>query len=78
MLTLCEPSLIAMGDATRLQLIKIILDLDKDCKGICVGDLTQKTNLSRPAISHHLKILKEAGIVTLRQEGTKKLLSFRF
>ena len=28
------------------------------------------TSLSRPAISHHLKILKEAGIVDIRQEGT--------
>lgn len=31
----------------------------------------KKTHLSRPAVSHHLKILKEAEIVNLRREGTK-------
>ena len=35
-----------------------------------VNEITKRTSLSRPAISHHLKILKEAGIVDIRQEGT--------
>ena len=35
-----------------------------------VNEITGKTSLSRPAISHHLKILKDAGLVNIRQEGT--------
>ncbi len=57
-----------MGDETR-QLILIAL-LESDFNGIRVGEIT-KTHLSRPAVSHHLKILKEAEIVNLRREGTK-------
>ncbi|GEN95933.1 hypothetical protein PET01_19830 [Pediococcus ethanolidurans] len=36
-----------------------------------VGELTTRTHLSRPAVSHHLKILKEAKLVSIRKDGTK-------
>lgn len=39
-------------------------------QGMNVKEITEKTNLSRPAISHHLKILKEAGLIHVRHEGT--------
>ena len=45
--------------------------LESDCNGIRVGEITEKTHLSRPAVSHHLKILKEAGMINMRREGTK-------
>ena len=35
-----------------------------------VAAITAKTRLSRPAISHHLKILKDAGIITSHKKGT--------
>ncbi len=38
--------------------------------GMNVKEITEQTSLSRPAISHHLKILKDAGLVNIRQEGT--------
>lgn len=65
----CRKAISAMGDETR-QLILIAL-LESDFNGIRVGEITKKTHLSRPAVSHHLKILKEAEIVNLRREGTK-------
>lgn len=65
----CRKALSAMGDETR-QLILITL-LESDFSGIRVGEITKKTHLSRPAVSHHLKILKEAEIVNVRREGTK-------
>lgn len=39
-----------------------ILEMMKmgDCRGVRVNEITQKTHLSRPAVSHHLQILKEA------------------
>ncbi|CAI3251434.1 zinc-binding dehydrogenase [Enterococcus cecorum] len=36
-----------------------------------MGAITEKTHLSRPAVSHHIKILKDAGVVEMRKEGTK-------
>ena len=65
----CKNAFIALGDETRQQII--IALLESDSNGIRVGEITEKTNLSRPAVSHHLKILKEAGIINMRREGTK-------
>ena len=62
-------ALIALGDETR-QLIIIAL-LESDHNGIRVGEITEKTQLSRPAVSHHLRILKNVGIINMRREGTK-------
>lgn len=45
-----------------------------ECNGVRVGAITKKTNLSRPAVSHHLGILKDAGLVKMRREGTKKVV----
>lgn len=42
----------------------------KKCTGVRVGEITKKTNLSRPAVSRHLAIMKNAGIVKMRKEGT--------
>lgn len=65
----CRKAFIAIGDETRQHII--IALLESDCHGIRVGEITEKTNLSRPAVSHHIKILKDAGIIGCRREGTK-------
>lgn len=65
----CQKAFTAMGDETR-QLIIIAL-LKSDCQGIRVGEITDRTNLSRPAVSHHIKILMDAGIIGLRRAGTR-------
>ncbi|WP_122647279.1 ArsR/SmtB family transcription factor [Enterococcus mediterraneensis] len=62
--------LIALGDEKRQAIIIQLLE-EKNCGGLQVTSLAETTNLSRPAISHHLKILKEAKIVNYRQEGKK-------
>lgn len=62
--------LTAIGDETR-QIILLVL-MESDCQnGLRVGEITAKTHLSRPAVSHQLRILKDAGIVEMREEGTK-------
>jgi ArsR family transcriptional regulator len=38
---------------------------------VCVCDLTADFDLSQPTVSHHLKVLREAGIVESRHEGTR-------
>jgi DNA-binding transcriptional ArsR family regulator len=56
---------IALGDENRQ---KILMLLGKG-KRICVNDITNESHLSRPAISHHLKVLKEAGILKCDKVG---------
>lgn len=71
----CARMLTAIGDETRLHLIMEMLRIGR-CSGVRVGEITTRTNLSRPAVSHHLKIMKEAGLVKVRKEGTKNYYYF--
>ena len=64
----CHKTLSAMGDETRQHIIHELMRMDYH--GSRVPDITERTNLSRPAVSHHLQILKDAGIVKMRKEGT--------
>jgi Predicted transcriptional regulators len=58
----------ALGDPTRLRLISIVAA----CEGqeACVCDLTEPVGLSQPTVSHHLKILMDAGYLTRSKRGT--------
>ena len=47
-------------------------------KGLSVKEITNTTKLSRPAISHHLKILKNAGLVDSMQTGTSNIYYITF
>ena len=65
-----QPLLTVIGDETR-QLILLVLMESNCCKGMRVGEITEKTHLSRPAVSHQIKILKDIGLVKVHSEGTK-------
>jgi ArsR family transcriptional regulator, arsenate/arsenite/antimonite-responsive transcriptional repressor len=57
----------ALGDPTRVRLLSIIgAHADGEA---CVCDLTEPVALSQPTVSHHLKLLVEAGLVTREQRG---------
>ena len=71
----CTKILTALGDETRQHLILEMMRFG-NCSGVRVCEITEKTNLSRPAVSHHLQILKNAGIVKMRKEGTKNYYYF--
>lgn len=58
----------AIGHETRQLIIAVLIEAG--CDGLRVGELTARTHLSRPAVSHHLKILKEAGIVDIYKVTT--------
>lgn len=64
----CQKILTAMGDETRQHLLCVMLQ--NPCSGSRAIDLAKQTNLSRPAVSHHMQILKDAGIVKSRKEST--------
>ena len=67
--------LIALGDENRQHLILEMMQM-RSCRGVRVGEITEKTHLSRPAVSHHLQILKDAGIIKMRRESTKNYYYF--
>ncbi len=67
--------LTALGDENRQHLIIEMMQMG-NCSGVRVGDITEKTHLSRPAVSHHLQILKDAGILKVRKEATKNYYYF--
>ena len=79
----CMPLFIALGDEVRLTIIEALTQAtfgpvddgagpenSPGIRGMNVIGITQKTNLSRPAVSHHLKILKDAGLIGVQKEGT--------
>ena len=65
----------ALGDEMRQHLILIMMQ-SGECTGLRVGEIAEKTRLSRPAVSHHLQILKDAGIVKMRREATRNYYYF--
>lgn len=71
----CQKILIALGDETRQHLILEMMKIEQ-CNGVRVGTITEKTHLSRPAVSHHIQILKDVGILKMRREGTKNYYYF--
>ena len=58
----------ALGDPVRLRLASLIASHDGG--EACVCDLTASFDLSGPTISHHLKVLREAGLISGERRGT--------
>ncbi len=56
----------ALGDPIRLQLVDV---LRKHAGKVCVCELVPLFDLSQPTVSHHLKVLREAGIVDSERQG---------
>jgi len=57
----------ALGDPVRLRLLSLIASGGSEA---CVCDLNDAFDLTQPTISHHLKVLREAGLVTSERRGT--------
>ena len=57
----------ALGDPTRVRLLSLIAA--GDAREACVCELTDPVGLSQPTVSHHLKQLVDAGLVTREQRG---------
>ncbi|MDR1939284.1 MAG: ArsR family transcriptional regulator [Clostridiales bacterium] len=65
----CRKLLVALGDETRQAVITTLISAK--CDGMRVGDITERTHLSRPAVSHHLQILLDTEVIGVTHEGTK-------
>lgn len=57
----------ALADPTRLRLLSHIAA--QGCDSVCACDLIEVVDLSQPTVSHHLKKLVEAGLLTREQRG---------
>jgi DNA-binding transcriptional ArsR family regulator len=58
----------ALGDPHRRAIVELLRAGDRS-----VRELAEELPISRPAVSRHLKLLKDAGLVTDRAEGTRRL-----
>jgi DNA-binding transcriptional ArsR family regulator len=63
----------ALGNATRLAIVERLL---RDGE-LAAGDLVADGEMSAPAMSHHFKVLRDAGIVTQRVDAQRRLYSVR-
>src|SRR5579863_4011985 len=64
----CKPLFFAMGDETRQRIIVLL----EKVESLNVTQLAKRLPLSRPAISHHLGVLRQAGLVGVRRQGTER------
>lgn len=58
----------ALGDPVRLQLLNALIRAPEG--QVCACDLVEPTGKSQPTVSHHLKVLREAGLVSATRSGT--------
>jgi DNA-binding transcriptional ArsR family regulator len=58
----------ALGDPRRLAIVTSLAERPR-----AVGELADELPISRPAVSQHLKVLKDAGLVSDRAEGTRRV-----
>ena len=57
-----------LADPTRRQIIELLAERDRSA-----GDLVAAFTVSQPAISRHLRVLREAGLVAVRGEGQRRI-----
>lgn len=65
-------ALTALGDPTRQAIVEMLA-----ARARAVGELAGELPVSRPAVSQHLKVLKDAGLVVDRAEGTRRIYQLK-
>src|ERR671918_3199383 len=63
--------LAALADPVRLSIVRQLSAIDD----VCTCDFSECCTVSQPTISHHLKVLREAGVVTSKRQGTNIVYS---
>jgi ArsR family transcriptional regulator len=58
----------ALGDPVRLRLLSLLLTAEEG--RVCACDLVDPLRRSQPTVSHHLKVLRDAGLVSAERRGT--------
>lgn len=60
----------AIADETRQKIMNLVC-----CASLSVAEIVEKLDVSQPTVSHHLAILREAGLVDVREEGKQTFYS---
>jgi len=60
----------AISDETRQKIMKLVC-----CTSLSVNEIVDKLDVSQPTVSHHLAILRDAGLVSIREEGKQTFYS---
>ena len=63
--------LAALADPARLSIVRQLAEID----GVCACDFSECCTVSQPTISHHLKVLRDAGVVVSERQGTNIVYS---
>jgi DNA-binding transcriptional ArsR family regulator len=63
----------ALGDPVRRRVLELLQVAGEQPAGALVAALQEQARLSQPAVSQHLRVLREAGLVRVRPEGTRRL-----
>jgi ArsR family transcriptional regulator len=71
-MTVVDPVLFAkaLADETRQKIMNLVC-----CKWLSVNEVVEQLNVTQPTVSHHLAILREAGLVQVREEGKQTFYS---
>jgi ArsR family transcriptional regulator len=60
----------AIADETRQKIMNLVC-----CNSLSVSEIVEKLDVSQPTVSHHLAILREAGLVDMREDGKQTFYS---
>ena len=60
----------ALADETRQKIMKLVC-----CQWLSVNEIVQQLHVTQPTVSHHLALLREAGLVNVREEGKQTFYS---
>ena len=67
-----EEAIRAIAEPNRRRILQLVT-----AKELSAGDIASRFEITRPAVSQHLTVLKGAGLVTERRDGTRRLYSIR-
>jgi ArsR family transcriptional regulator, arsenate/arsenite/antimonite-responsive transcriptional repressor len=67
----CAPIFLALGDKFRQDIVMLLAGHER----LNVGQITEHINLSRPAVSHHLKVLMQAGLLEMERVSRENFYS---
>lgn len=65
----CIPIFTMLQDESRQQILMLLFDH----KEMTVSEITENLELSRPAVSHHMKLLLDAGLVSVKKSGKERI-----
>jgi DNA-binding transcriptional ArsR family regulator len=72
MATSAEDVLKALAEPRRQQILRLVRVTPRS-----VGEIAEQVDITQQAVSQHLRVLKDAGLVAVRQDGTRRLYAIR-